>query len=36
MLKMLQGPEKIKVRKGMSTLNLNIPGQAVSLIKLEW
>jgi len=35
-LKMTEGPEKIKVRKGMATLNLNMPRQAVSLIMIEW
>lgn len=36
LLKMIQGREKIKVREGMATLNLSMPVQAVSLIKIEW
>jgi xylan 1,4-beta-xylosidase len=36
MLKMIQGHLKIKVREGMAALDLSMPGQAVSLIKIEW
>jgi xylan 1,4-beta-xylosidase len=36
MLKMVQGPAKIKVRESIATINISMPGQAVSLIKLEW
>jgi xylan 1,4-beta-xylosidase len=36
MLKMIPGPEKLKVREGIATIDLKLPGQAVSLIKLEW
>jgi xylan 1,4-beta-xylosidase len=35
-LKMIQGPVNIKVRRGMAVLDLSLPGQAVSLVKLEW
>jgi xylan 1,4-beta-xylosidase len=36
MLKMIEGPVKIKVREGSATVHVSLPGQAVSLIKLEW
>jgi xylan 1,4-beta-xylosidase len=35
-LKMIRGPVKIRVRKGTATLDLSMPGQAVSFITLEW
>jgi xylan 1,4-beta-xylosidase len=36
MLKMIQKPEKIKFSKGRAGINISLPGQAVSLIRLEW
>ncbi|MBN2272947.1 MAG: beta-xylosidase [Bacteroidales bacterium] len=36
MLKLLSKPLKIKVNQGISDINISLPGQAVSLIKLEW
>jgi xylan 1,4-beta-xylosidase len=36
MLKMTEGPVKIKVREGSVSIPVILPGQAVSLIKLEW
>jgi xylan 1,4-beta-xylosidase len=35
-LKMTKGPVKIKVREGSVSIPVSLPGQAVSLIKLEW
>jgi xylan 1,4-beta-xylosidase len=36
MLKMIRSPVKIKVREGSVLIPINLPGQAVSLIKLKW
>ena len=35
-LKMTEGPVKIKVREGSVTIPVGRPGQAVSLVKLKW